>query len=341
MAPNAQSRRLQALIAKLEPELRAAFEAAISDLTQGVDYGRLIAALEAQDIEAAVASLNIEPGAFLRYGQSLQAAFVEGGAVASTLITAPGVKTLIRFDLTNPAAEAWIRRNVGEKITAIARETIAVARETILTGYQAGQHPHRIALDLVGRSANGSRAGGVVGLDGPRTQRLLAVTRGMETAEGVRDLVVLTKDGPRVRYKVNKATEARILRAWRKGEAVPAPDRAISERQYRNALLKARGETIAQTETLQAVMAARQEAWRQGLEKLGKTEADVIKVWRHGGGPSDPRPHHVAMSGKSVRGLETPFVFSNGARLKYAGDPDGGAAEVIRCTCDTVYSVAP
>lgn len=328
-------RELRALIERLEPELRDAFLAAVADLTGGINRTALIAALQAGDIEAAIAALNIEPAAFLRYATTLEGAFVQGGAVAAGLIAGPGIDIVLRFDMSNPAAEAWIRRNVGERITAITAETMQVARDTILTGYQSGRHPNSIALDLVGRVDRGARTGGVLGLDAPRAERLRIVTRGMETAEGVQDLVV----NGRVRYKVNRATELRILRAYNNGTAVPAADRAISVRQYQNALLQARGETIGRTETLQAVMGARHEAWEQALDKLGKTDADVIKTWRHGGGPKDPRPHHEAMSGQTVQGLDTPFEFSNGARLRYAGDEDAPASEVINCTCDTVYSL--
>lgn len=327
-------RELRALIERLEPELRDAFLAAVADLNAGLNRTALIAALQAGDIEAAIAALNIEPAAFLRYATTLEGAFVQGGSVAAGLIAGPGIDIVLRFDMSNPAAEMWIRRNVGERITAITAETVQVARDTILTGYQAGRHPNSIALDLVGRrGATGARTGGVLGLDAPRAERLRIVSRGMETAEGVQDLVV----NGRVRYKVNRATELRILRAYNNGTAVPAADRAISVRQYQNALLKARGETIGRTETLQAVMGARHEAWQQALDKLGKTEDDVERVWWHGGGPKDPRMHHVAMSGRMVRGLETPFEFENGSRLRFAGDPDGGAAEVISCTCNTIY----
>lgn len=336
--PNASQRRqLDALLARLEPELRAAFMAAIDDLLDGADWGALIEALGRRDVEAALAALNIEPAAFARYAQVSEMIFFEGGAAAATLITAPGVgRVMIRFDMRNPAAETWIRQNVGERITAITRDTMQAARDAIRTGFEAGRHPQSIALDLVGRrGAQGVREGGILGLDGPRAERMLAVTHGMETAEGVADLV----QGGKVRYKVNRATELRILKAYRNGEAVPAADRAISVRQYGNQLLRERGETIGRTETLQAVMGARQEAWRQGLEKLDATPQDVVKTWWHGGGPKDPREHHVAMSGQIVRGLETPFEFSNGARLRYAGDPDGGAAEVINCTCNTTYAL--
>ncbi|WP_289241853.1 hypothetical protein [Delftia sp.] len=72
----------------------------------------------------------------------------------------------------------------------------------------------------------------------------------MRTAEGVRDLVIEHVDGTvSVRYKVNTATAQRILKAHKAGTAVPDAERAIRERQYRNALLKDCADTVAATET--------------------------------------------------------------------------------------------
>lgn len=337
-----QQRLFAELLARLEPETRAAFEAAAAELSGGAIWADFIAALERQDIEAAVAALRIEPAAYAAYAQAKTAAFVAGGSLTAATIPQVGGLPGIRWDMTNPAAESWIRRHVGERITEVAREQIEAARETILTGYQAGRHPHAIARDVGGRVSRvtGIREGGVLGLDSERARRLAAVVRGMETPEGVRHLVIVGRDGTlRMRYAVNAQTEARILRAYRRGEAVAPADRALSQRQYSNALLKSRAETIARTETGQAVMGARLEQWRQFMAARNIPEEALIRRWVHGGGVKDPRPHHQAMNGQEVRGLTEPFRFSNGAALMCAHDPDGAASETISCTCDTTFRI--
>lgn len=338
-----QQRLFAALIQRLTPELAAAFQAAVADLRNGVDWAALIEALEAQDVLGAVAAMNIEPSAMYGYGAAKQSAYAEAGALAATTIIAPGAGVIgVRFDMMNPRAEAWIATNVWGHLTGwMQEEQLAAVRQTILSGYEVGRHPHNIARDLAGRVINGSRQGGVIGLDAERARRLSIVTRGMETAEGVQDLVVMRGGVPRVRYAVNKATENRIIKAWRKGEAVPPADRALSARQYSNALLKSRGDQLAQDATAEAVFAGRDEEWRQTLEKIGASDSDVIKVWQHGGGPKDPRPHHVDMSGTSVRGLDTPFEFSNGAQLRWPHDTLGPVSETTFCTCGVIFRLDP
>jgi hypothetical protein len=185
---------------------------------------------------------------------------------------------------------------------------------------------------------NGTRQGGVLGLDVPRAERLEKVRNGIQTPEGVRSLVIEGRDGTlKMRYKVNPASEKAILAAYRKGEAVPAKSQERIVTQYGNRLLKERGETVARVETAQSVMSARRQAWDQ----VNVPPEAIGKRWVHGGGVKDPRPHHVAMSGTIVRGRDTPFVFSNGATLQMAHDPDGDASEVILCGCSTEFFVLP
>lgn len=332
-----QNDEFRRLIERLTPELQRAFLKAWQEIRQGIDWPRLRAALARGDVEGAVEALGIEHGAFEAYRAQATAAYAQGGALAATHVNGPaGSRVTFRFDMTNPRAEEWIRTKVGGQIVGLAEEARQVARETIRTGYAAGRNPIGIALDLAGRVRDGNRAGGVLDLDGPRAERLRSVMRGMETPEGVQGLVEIVGGEPKVRYKVNAATEARILKAWRAGTAVPMREREISMRQYHNALLQARAETVSRTETGQAVMSARYEEWRQAAEKLGYPLDRVVKKWMHGGG-KDPRWWHQAAEGMEARGLETPFILANGAVMQHALDPAGGGRETINCRCNTLF----
>lgn len=327
------------LIRRLEPDLQAAFAAAVADLRAGVNMQALLAALQAGNIEAAVLALNIEPAAFQRYAAVKTLAYQEGGAATVASISLPGaVQARVRFDMTNPGAERWIAAEVGQRITGIVQEQTDLVRSTILSGYQRGDGPQNIAVDIAGRVRNGTRQGGVLGLDGPRAARLEAVTQGIKTPEGVRALVIKGRDGTvRMRYRVNPASERVILAAYRRGEAVPAAQAERIGQQYSNRLLRDRADTVARAEVAQSVMSARREAWDQ----TGVPDEFVLKRWVHGGGVKEPRAHHVEMSGTVVRGKETPFVFSNGASLQMAHDPDGDPVEIILCGCNTEFYVDP
>src|SRR5690554_223444 len=340
LRPNrSQARQFAKLLSKYEPAIRQAFMRAVVDLHANVDWPTLLSALESGSTFNAVQALNINEGAFNEYSQVLTSVFVESGTATASLIAGSGQGAIgLRFNLQNPAAEEWIRQNVATRVVGFVQEQVETAREIIAAGYMGGNHPHTIALDLVGRvGAGGVREGGILGLDTPRAERLANVSAGMRTPEGVQSLVVRRTDGSLgMRYKVNKATEQRILAAYAKGEAVPAAQRILSERQYSNALLKARADTVATTETAAAVMGARDNAWEQAAEQQGLNRSAVVKTWRHRRG-ADGRITHIEMAGKSVVGLETPFVLSDGSVMMYPHDPAGGAKNNINCGCDCEY----
>jgi hypothetical protein len=339
------TRIFYALIRRFEPELQAAFIAALDDLRGGVDMRALLDALRAGDIERAVLALNIEPAVFQRYAAIKTTAYAEAGAATVASVTLPGlVRASVRFDMTNPAAEAWIRQNVGQAITGIVSEQREVIRTIIAEGYGRGKGPLDIATDIAGRVQGPARVrqGGALGLDAPRAERLAKVSDAIRTPEGVRGLVIKQQDGTlRLRYKVNPASERAILAAYRKGEAVPAGVQDRIRAQYGNQLLRQRAETVARAETASAVMSSRREAWGQLLGRRNIPPEAVLKRWIHGGGVKEPRPHHVAMSGQEVKGLDTPFLFDNGASLQFAHDPNGAPSETILCGCNTEYSIDP
>lgn len=339
---NSQTRQFRRLILSLEPGVRDAFIRAVDDLHANVNWPELISALESGSVGAAIASLNISEAAFISYSQAMAAAFVESGVEASKYIIRTKQAGIgLRFNMQNPRAEKWIRENVAGRVVGFAQEQVEIARTVIENGYAAGNHPRNIATDLVGRvNRSGTREGGVLGLDGPRAARLNAVSNGMRTAEGVQDLVVRRADGSlSVRYKVNPATHKRILSAYRKGEAVPLDQRILSERQYSNALLKHRADTVADTEVAGAVMGSRDEAWQQAAESQGMDRNAIRKTWRHRRGPQDGRETHIDINGTSVMGLDTPFILSDGSVMNFPHDPNGGARNNIRCSCDAEYSL--
>ena len=336
-----QARQFALLIEEMSPEVHRAFMASVTDLQSNVDWRALLDSLVRLDTPAAIAALHIDPAAWATYSAAVTEVYAKAGASTIAQIQAQGIGGVgVRFRMTNPSAQEWIRENVTNRVVGFSNEQVQVARTVIEAGYAQGQGPRSIALDLVGRATGGvAREGGILGLDAPRAARLQAVVNGMATPEGVRGLVIAHEDGTAsVRYKVNPATEARILKAYKAGTAVPDAERAISERQYRNALLKARADTIAETETASAVMGGRMEQWKQLVESQGIDPANVIKTWQHRRGASlYHRPDHLAKSGKSVQGLFTPFVFPDGAQLLHPHDPKGGGKHNIRCGCSAEF----
>ena len=84
---------------------------------------------------------------------------------------------------------------------------------------------------------------------------------------------------------------------------------------------------IARTETTSAMNSAKYIA--------GDVSGLLLdKIWIHGGS-LEPRPEHLALDGKKVAQNENFNVA--GHLMKYPGDKNGGASQVINCTCTYVY----
>lgn len=339
-----QIRQFAELLSRLQPEVRRGFMASVVDLQANVDWPALLEGLDQRNIEAAINSLHIDPAAYQAYSSVMTDVYVRSAASTIAVIKGQGVGDVgIRFNLANEIAQQWIRENVADRVVGFSEDQKQAARTIISTGYGQGQHPHSIATDLAGRVSRygQGREGGILGLDNPRAERYHAVAQGMRTTEGVRNLVIRSADGTlSVRYKVNPATEKRILKAYIAGTAVPEKDRIVSENQYKNALLKQRADTIAATETANGVLGGRDGQWRQLVASGEIAAEDIVKQWEHGRGRAEHyRVQHYIMNGKKVQGLDTTFEFPDGTRKMHAHDPGGGARHNINCGCNTTYYV--
>lgn len=327
----------EALIAKLEPQLRDAFRAAVADMRDGIDVTALRKALERNDLNAAIAALDISPASFNEYLLARQAAFGEAGALAASYIpTVEAGAVRFSFDMMNPRAEQWIRQEAGTRIAGYVQEQIETARQVIVEGYAAGRGPQDIATDIAGRidRTTGKRAGGIVGLSDPQAGYVQSMRTRLESGDPEQMRKVL--DGMTLR---DKRYDNRIRKAIEAGKPVSKADIDTMTRRYSDKLLKRRAEDIARTETAQGVMGSRKEAFRQALDKEGLPGEAVSKIWQHNGGIKNARDQHLAMNGEKVTGLDTAFTMPDGTAMQHSHDPAGGAEHNVSCRCNTAFKI--
>lgn len=329
-----QTRLFRSLIAKLEPKLQAAFLKAVTDLKDGINWQALNKALRAGDIEAAIAALDIEAAVFEAYRQATTEAFAAGGALAATTVNLPRRSPIrIRFNMSNPAAEAWIKKNVADKIVEkLVPETVQAVRDVITKGYALGKHPNDIARDIGGRVVGGRRRGGVLGLSPDFIDHVQSMEERLRSGDPAQLRKVLRMQ------RRDRSFDNRINDAIDGGAKLEDSTIKRMLERYEDRLIRLRAETVARTETGMAVMNSRRLSWEQALDKLGKPPEAIIKTWRHGGGAKDPRPHHQLLNGTSVRGMFTPFHVG-GTEMQHALDEAGGVKECANCTCGTDFRI--
>ncbi|WP_395326932.1 hypothetical protein WBP06_09465 [Novosphingobium sp. BL-8H] len=390
------------LLAALAPALAAAFLAAIRNLRGGIDYDALIVALRAGDVDAAIAALNIDRGAFSKYMLERQSAFEQAGSeiaaeltkqraaalpkvdrsapsIRSPILTPPepeaapigpsgpiapappspptlsapgGGNVVFRFDMTNPRAEAKIRTEAATRVAGYVDEQVEAARKVIADGFQRGDGPQNIAIDIAGRvnPISGRREGGIVGLSDPQVgyvdnmrQRLHSgdPDEMMKVLGSFRDGAWVEGTGQTLRDRRYDRSIMKAIRDVAAGKPNPLTADKVDEMaaKYADRLLSRRAEDIARTETAQGVMAARAEATRQSLDKVGLSDSAVTKTWRHNGGVRHARDWHLHMNNKSVDGIDVPFHLPDGSVMQHSHDPDGGVKNNANCRCSTDFDI--
>ena len=344
---------IQEALDRLEPAIRDAFIEAFEQITNAVRLQQLEDMIAAGDILGAIEALRLEQGFFGPLFEAQRLTLLQGGALIMTEVPLrnpyDGSKFVFSFNGRNDRAERWIREQSSRLITEVIEEQKEQARIIIREAAEAGQHPRDTARAIVGRvnRATGKREGGFIGLDGRRQGVFRKVMDGMTTPEGVRGLVTVPRDGkpPFVTMEsVNEATKQRILRAFRAGEAVSAPDIEISRKQLHNKLLKDRGDTIGRTEALNGLRAGRHEGFEQLVES-GNVRRDQVRIRWQATLDGRVRDSHRHLHGQTVK-LGEMFNPAPGVFMQYPGDLDhspgnarGLAANVIQCRCLAVYRI--
>lgn len=318
---------LSDLLDKYEPTLAEAFFAAISEITSRVQLARIIAALEASNIDAAIDAIYLDRAAFNAFEEVIRRAYIDGGNVTANslpIIRNPdGSRFVVRFDARNLRAEQWLRQHSSELVTNIVTEQRQVIRTHLESGLRDGRNPRTVALDVVGRidKRTGTRTGGVIGLSAPQEQYVANARR--ELTDG--DYSAYFR-----REKRDKRFDRTIAKAARDGRALTQDEIGKIVGRYSDRLLKLRGDTIGRTEALASLNQAQYEALKQ-LVDTGRVKANQIRrVWDSASDLRVRRDHAIA-DGQTV-GLDEDFTIG-GRQMRYPGDPRGGPEQVINCRC--------
>lgn len=141
------------------------------------------------------------------------------------------------------------------------------------------------------------------------------------------------------RKRRDKRLDGIVSRAIKAGQPVARAGVEKIAARYADRLLALRGEMIARTESLTAMAAGREEAFRQQIESGRLAPENVEGTWS-ATGDDRTRHSHQAMNGQ-VRRFGEPFQAPSGALMRFPGDTSLGAGpeETIGCRCMRKYRV--
>lgn len=306
----------------------AAFARGIGDMATATTLADLTDQVAAQDPQGVMEAINFTPAYLAGLTAAVTASYSIGGtATAATFprVALPprGLRAKIKFDITNPRAEADLRGQSGGLIREITDGQRALVQTALADGFIRGDGPRATALRIVGRIDRRTkrRSGGLIGLTDMQGKWTLAALTELRTGDLRSYLTRELRD---------RRFDPTIIKALFDKTPVPAKTIEGATRSYNNRLLKMRANTIGRTETLSALNGGRDEAVKQLVDTGAVSSENVKKIW-DATGDARVRPTHAAADGQ-VAG-EDGFFSVGGARMEHPGDWRGPARERINCRC--------
>lgn len=322
------------------PEIRDAFLDAVAEIVDRAVLSEMIKAIEAGDFETLYEMTGITPAVFDNILTEIENVYATAGQYAveswpKVVKTSVGM-FIPAFNMRNASVERELSAFSSEFITNITDEIKENMRTMLTEGASRGANPRSTALNIVGRidPVTKKRVGGIIGLSRNQVKWVVDVRKYLERLDktylemGLRD--------KRFDGIVQKAIEA----------GKPLSDEKITQivTAYEQRALKYRADTIARTETLQAINRAETMAITQALEE-GKITKNMVRKWWDDTGDMRTRLTHLEMGRKYSKDkaipIDEPFIFPDGQRCMYPGDTSMGlsAREVINCRCKVQYDI--
>lgn len=299
--------RLQKLIGRLQPRFRRAFAEAVGTLRDERSLVQIARFLEQGRFDLALSSLE---AAAARVASPWGDTYYTAGRETARFV-AGSLNVLVTFNVANPRALREIQNNSLRMVRAFTQEQYRATRVALAEGLRAGVNPRdtaRLFRDSIGLTENQARA--VVNY-----RRLLNEGSLEALSRKLRD----------------RRFDQTVHSAFSAGEPLAGKqiDRMVDR--YGARMLAHRAEVISRTETLAAVHAANDEAYKQAVES-GDLPADgLVQEWVPAG-DDRTRDWHASMAGQT-RPMGEPFTSGRGASLRFPGDPNAPANEVIQCRC--------
>lgn len=304
--------RLDALLARQEAAIRAAFDQYVRELKSPAMVKEIADLIDRGDIEGA---LRIVDTYVSRMASVLPRNFVAAGtaeaSALASLFASMKPRVAVSFNAGDPVAAALMRsatlsfiREFTDRQRAATRFALAesIARGD---GSAAAARAFRSSIGLTERQNRSVM----------RYRALLENLSAQALDVGLRD----HRFDPTVRRAVDSDTPLTPSQIDRMVEA------------YARRKLISRSQTIARTEGVRTMSEARDEAFRQMMETSGIDPALVDEIW-NSTRDNRTRETHREMNLQVVP-YGQPFVSPSGARLRYPGDPNAPADEVINCRC--------
>jgi hypothetical protein len=264
---------------------------------------------------------NLGDGVARAMAPGISQAFAQGAATppVDTAGSHPNWSVETDFDVLNPSVRRHMASYALDRIVQITQDQRDAIRSALMNqAVLQGEGPPDVARTIKQ----------TIGL----TSYQSAVVQSFRSQLQQLDPRVLERKLRDRRY------DRTLRRAIEQNEPLTDAQIDTMEDAYHRRMIALRAMTIARTEALRATTYG---ALARAQEVLDlHPELTVVKRWL---ATDDERTRdtHRDLNGREVEGIETPFITSNGASVKWPLDQDAPADETINCRCSCIYKFVP
>lgn len=306
------AQRIEDLLDAAEPRIARAFRTAIAQMGTELDLEEIERLLVNGDVEGA---LRYTQTVARQIGQASALTFIDAGQDTARFLSGLDLGTIL-FDIVNVRAVNALQLNTLRLITEFTHEQRAATRLALLDGIARGLNPKEQARNF--RSSVGLTERQQAAVINYR--RLLNGTAAEQT-EALNRALHDGRLGPRRNQAGKRSAPAKPF--------TPEQIDRMVER-YQARYIKHRAEVIGRTEALRSVHEGVNEGYAQAIEAGSIDPKNLERMW------DSSRDKRVRRTHRILQGQKRPWggtwQTENGV-LRYPGDPEAPAEEVIQCRC--------
>lgn len=301
---------IYALLVSIEPKLYKAFMEAVNQLRDEALIEQLAQLLRSGDLDSALALIQRTIGNFATDVVGLY--FLAGTSAAASISNM--LKVRVGFDQTNYRAVQMMQSARLRLIQGLVEDQRNALRTSLTSGITRGINPKQQALELTR----------ILGLN----------SRQVEAIDNYRRLLEMGSSAALSRELRDARSDRTVERAIRTGNGLTNDQIERMVSRYAKNQLVYRAQMVARTESLRAVHQAADEAFMQAIDDGAIDKNDLKRKWvtAH---DERVRSSHSSMDGQ-IKGMDEPFISGDGYSLRYPGDYNAPASEVINCRCVVV-----
>jgi len=300
--------RLERLIGALEPEIRAAFATLVVDVVSHTKLNELAELLAVGAVDEALASLNAAAGGL---ATAVNGGFRTTGSDTARFLSGNVLTVRVGFDETNERAVQITRDNRLRLVREFTGEQRRAVRAVLTQGVQEGINPREMAV---------------------RFRHAIGLTEKQAAAvQHYRILLENTSKSALSRTLRDRRFDRSVQRAIRTRTPLTKTqiDRMVAA--YQRRYINFRAVTIARTEALRAVHQGAEEMYQQAIDEGQLAPESLLQTWVTAR-DERVRGSHAEMDGQQ-RSFDQAFTSGDGFALRYPGDPEAPASEVVNCRC--------